>query len=74
VEQDTRKYASRAKGAVYVITGPVYSAGSRVETIGENKVCVPDHIFKLVYGEAGHRAWAHWHTNSDTERGGSPIS
>lgn len=74
VEQDTRKYASRAKGSVYVITGPVYSAGSRVEIIGENKVRVPDHIFKLVYDEAGNRAWAHWHANSDTERGGPPIS
>jgi endonuclease G len=74
VERDTRKYASRAKGAVYVITGPIYSAGSRIETIGENKVRVPDHIFKLVYDEAGNRARAHWHANSDTERGGPPIS
>ncbi len=45
-----------------------------VEIIGENKVRVPDHIFKLVYDEAGNRAWGHWHANSDTERGGPPIS
>lgn len=73
IEQDTRKYAQRAAGDVFVITGPVYSSGNS-QSIGAGKVRVPDYIFKLVYDEAGHRAWAHWHRNSDDEHGGQPIS
>lgn len=73
IEQDTRKYAQRAAGDVFVITGPVYSSGNS-PSIGAGKVRVPDYIFKLVYDEAGHRAWAHWHRNSDDEHGGLPIS
>lgn len=72
VEQDTRHYASRAKGDVYVITGPVYVQSRK--SIGENRVRVPDYVFKLVYDEAGHRAWAHWHANRDDATGGRPIS
>jgi endonuclease G len=72
VEQDTRKFVRRAKGDVYVITGPVYSQSSRA--IGKNRVLIPDHIFKLVYDEAGQRAWAHWHANHDDAVGGHPIS
>jgi endonuclease G len=48
IEGDTRKYASRAKGDVFVYTGPIY-ASSNVKTIGNNKVWVPTHLFKLVY-------------------------
>ena len=72
VEQDTRHYAARAKGNVYVITGPVY-VRSR-QTVGENRVRVPDYVFKLVYDEARGRAWAHWHANRDDPRAGRPIS
>lgn len=72
VEQDTRKFVRRAKGDVYVITGPFYSDHSKA--IGESQVLVPDHVFKLVYDEAGQRAWAHWHTNRDDAVGGPPIS
>jgi endonuclease G len=72
VEQDTRHYAARAKGDVYVITGPVY-VHSR-QTVGENRVRVPDYVFKLVYDEARGRAWAHWHANRDDARAGRPIS
>ena len=73
IEHDTKKYAERATGNVYVITGPFYSPGN-TKFIGAGKVAVPDYIFKLVYDEAGQRAWAHWHRNSDDEHGGSPIS
>lgn len=72
VELDTRKFAQRSRGDVYVITGPVYSPTSK--SIGTNRVRVPDYIFKLVYDEANQRAWAHWHANRDDTRGGSPIS
>ena len=72
VEQDTRKFAQRSQGNVYVITGPVYSQAS--QSIGPNRVRVPDYVFKLVYDEAKQKAWAHWHANRDDARGGQPIS
>lgn len=72
IEQDTRRYALRAKGDVYVITGPVFAPNSLV--IGSNRVRVPTHIFKLVYDSKEHRAWAHWQPNTDTARAGAPIS
>ena len=71
-EQDTRDYAARAKGNVYVITGPVYARNAR--TVGENRVRVPDYVFKLVYDEARGRAWAHWQANRDDAEAGRPIS
>jgi endonuclease G len=72
VEQDTRKFAERSRGDVYVITGPVYSQAS--QSIGPNRVRVPDYVFKLVYDESRHKAWAHWHANRDDARAGQPIS
>lgn len=72
VEQDTRHYAARAKGDVYVITGPVYVRSRK--TLGENRVQVPDYVFKLVYDETRQKAWAHWHANRDDARAGRPIS
>jgi endonuclease G len=72
VEQDTRKYVQRARGDVYVITGPVFAThGPR---IGANRVGVPSHLFKLVYDSHEHRAWAHWHANRDDEKSSPPIS
>jgi endonuclease G len=72
VEQDTRSYAARARGNVYVITGPVYVRSRK--TVGENRVRVPDYVFKLVYDEVRQEAWAHWHANRDDARAGRPIS
>jgi endonuclease G len=72
VEQDTRHFVRRAKGDVYVITGPVYLRSR--QTIGDNRVWVPDYVFKLVYDEATQRAWAHWHANHDDTVMGPTIS
>lgn len=47
VERDTRKYVKRAKGDVFVITGPYYS--ERPRRLGPGKVWVPDYMFKLAY-------------------------
>jgi len=44
------------------------------KTIGDNRVRVPDYVFKLVYDEAGHRAWAHWQANRDDTTMSKPIS
>lgn len=72
VEQDTRRYAQRAKGDVYVFTGPVFDG--QPLTIGPGKVHVPSHIFKLVYDASTGRAWAHWQANSPDTRMSAPIS
>ena len=72
IEKDTRQYALRAKGDVFVITGPVFAPGA--QTIGANQVVVPTHLFKLVYDANTGRAWAHWQQNADSARAGPPIS
>ncbi|MFN3735834.1 DNA/RNA non-specific endonuclease [Hydrogenophaga sp.] len=72
IEQDTRRYVRRAKGDVFVITGPVFTQGS--PSIGQNGVRVPTYLFKLVYDQATNRAWAHWQRNREGERVGRPIS
>ncbi len=72
IENDTRKYVMRAAGDVYVITGPVYATNPA--TIGDNKVWVPQHLFKLVYDPSSSRAWVHWLDNTDEARAGKPIS
>ena len=72
IEKDTRLYASRAKGDVFVITGPVFDVSSGV--IGANQVRVPSHLFKLVYDAQTGRTWAHWQANADSTKAGPPIS
>ncbi|MCD2512003.1 DNA/RNA non-specific endonuclease [Acidovorax sp. D4N7] len=72
IEQDTRSYAQRAQGDVYVFTGPVYSGP--IKTIGPNKVQVPSHLFKLVYDASTGRSWAHWQANAAGTRMSAPIS
>lgn len=72
VEEDTRKYVMRARGDVYVITGPVFQPGA--ETIGSGRVAVPSHVFKLVYDPNTGKSWAHWQENSPNALVGRPIS
>jgi endonuclease G len=72
IEQDTRRYVLRAKGAVYVLTGPVFTASS--PSIGRNGVKVPTYLYKLVYDASTQRAWAHWQANREGERVSTPIS
>lgn len=72
IEQDTRRYALRAQGDVYVITGPVFASESR--SIGAGQVRVPTHLYKLVYDASTQRAWAHWQENASHAKAGPPIS
>ena len=72
IEKDTRQYALRAKGDVFVITGPVFSPGA--QSIGANQVAVPTHLFKLVYDASTGKAWAHWQQNAPQAQVGRPIS
>lgn len=63
LETATRKYAKRAKGAVYVFSGPLFNGEPR--TVGKNRVWVPSHLFKLVYDESSGRSWAHVLANTN---------
>lgn len=75
VEAATRKYASRASGNVFVITGPVYSPSiADSPGIGLGLVRVPKYLFKLVYDEDENRAWAYWHENANDTKATAPIS
>lgn len=72
IEQDTRHYVRRAKGDVYVITGPVFTEAS--PRIGSNGVMVPTYLYKLVYDATTERSWAHWQQNHEGETVGRPIT
>ena len=75
VESATRKYASRATGDVYVITGPVYVPRiAESPSIGRGQVRVPKYLFKLVYDEQKGKAWAYWQENADVTKASAPIS
>lgn len=71
VEDDTRKYVLRAKGDVYVMTGPVFADQ---EVIGANRVRVPTHLFKLVYDATTGRSWVHWQQNAPHAKLNKPLS
>ena len=71
IEQDVRKFASRANGNVFVYTGPLFAQG--FSTIGKNHVWVPTHLYKLVYDESSGRAWAYIQPNAPVERVERPI-
>lgn len=75
VEMATRKYAARASGDVFIITGPMYVPSiAQSPSIGAGHVRVPKYIFKLVYDQNKNKAWAHWHENNNTTRASMPIS
>jgi endonuclease G len=75
VELATRKYAARAEGDVYVITGPVFLPTIALSpSIGPGRVHVPAFLFKLVYDASSMRAWAYWQANDDAARGSKPIT
>ncbi|WP_375140302.1 DNA/RNA non-specific endonuclease [Azohydromonas aeria] len=73
IEKATRQYVKRAKGPVYVYTGPVYGS-SGAQVIGKGRVWVPSHLYKLVYDAGSNRAWVHWVENSNEARASKPIS
>jgi len=75
VEKPTRKYAARATGDVFVITGPVYVPSiAQSPSIGAGQVRVPKYLFKLVYDQSKNRAWVHWSENDSAAKASKPIS
>ena len=73
IESDTRSYAMRAAGVVYVATGAVFDAGSVAIGAGQ-RVRVPTVLFKLVHDPATGRSWAHWQQNAAATTAGAPIT
>ena len=71
IEQDTRQYALRAKGDVFVFTGPVFDV--RPKKVG-GRVGIPSHVFKLVHDATTGRSWVHWQANRADAKAGAPIS
>lgn len=75
VEASTRKYAARASGNVYVITGPIFVPNiEESPSIGRGQVRVPKYLFKLVYDQNENRAWAYLDENSNETTASAPIS
>jgi endonuclease G len=72
IESDTRKYVMRARGDVYIFTGPVYGAGPA--TIGAGRVAVPSYLYKVVYDATSGRSWVHWQANRSDAKAGPTIS
>jgi endonuclease G, mitochondrial len=73
VETDVRKYVLRARGDVFVYTGPLF-LNRPVATVGRGQVWVPSHLFKLVYDETTHRSWAYILPNTDDARMSPPVT
>jgi endonuclease G len=73
LESDTRKYIARADGNVFVYTGGLFM-DSNIKIIGDSKVWIPSHIFKLVYDEKENRAWAFVLPNTSDAELSKPMS
>jgi len=72
IENDTRQYVMRAKGDVYVFTGPVYAGRAAATRAG--RVAVPAYLYKVVHDPTAGRSWVHWQANSPGSKAGAPIS
>jgi endonuclease G, mitochondrial len=47
LEEKLRQWAID-RGELYIYTGPIY-AQEEIDTIGDNQVCIPTHIYKIVF-------------------------
>ena len=70
VEEPTRLYVKRVAGDVFVYTGSVGNSGS----IGNSRVTIPSHLYKLVYDPNKNLAWAYWIENTNEAPMRPPIS
>ncbi|BEV16849.1 DNA/RNA non-specific endonuclease [Herbaspirillum sp. DW155] len=71
IERDTRKYVMRARGDVFVFTGPLFDAAP--STIGRGHIAVPARLFKLVYDADSGRSWAYVQANRADTVVGAPV-
>ena len=70
VEEPTRAYVKRAAGDIYIYTGSTGNNGS----IGESRVTIPSHLYKLVYDPSKNTAWGYWIENTNEARMTPPIT
>ena len=70
VEEPTRAYVKRAEGDIYVFTGSVGNRGN----IGNSRVAIPSHLYKLVYDPSKNTSWAYWIENTNEASMTPPIS
>ena len=73
IEKATRKYVMRARGDVFVFTGPYYDPAKEPNFIG-NGVRVPDVIWKLVFDSSNGKMFVYWSRNASGEHVEAPIS
>lgn len=71
IERDTRRYAMRAAGDVFVFTGPWYDPAKPAAYAG--RVRVPDVIWKTVRDATTGQTWVHWSANSETVAAHTPA-
>lgn len=58
LENKCRQYAKK-EGSVVVVCGPIfYKRGGRNETIGKNRVVVPDAFYKIVIHDSAKKPWS----------------
>lgn len=48
LEEKVRLWALE-RGELYIYTGPIYTDSAKPKTIGDNKVGVPSHIYKIIF-------------------------
>ncbi|MEW6736421.1 MAG: DNA/RNA non-specific endonuclease [Acidobacteriota bacterium] len=72
IENSVRNYVLRAKGDVYIISGPIYQ--EPVKKIGSSQVWVPKFLFKLVYDPNANKSWAYFIENASSAQSVRPIT
>lgn len=73
LERDTRRYVMRAKGDVFVFSGPLFD-DETPKAVGKGRVWVPSHLFKLVVDPLAHKVWAHLVSNDGSPYRGPPLT
>jgi endonuclease G len=74
VETEVKNYVSVAKGDVYVYTGALFTSIDKMQILGNNRVWVPTHLYKLVYDPQTNNAWAYVVANEADAQIGKPLN
>lgn len=74
VETEVKNYVSVAKGDVYVYTGALFTSIDKMQILGNNRVWVPTHLYKLVYDPTTNNAWAYVVANEADAQIGKPLN
>lgn len=74
VETEVKNYVSVAKGDVYVYTGALFTSIDKMQILGNNRVWVPTHLYKLVYDPTTDNAWAYVVANEVDASIGKPLN